>query len=70
MRWRRGTRTGDEDVAWLLSLSIAGVLPNLYVGDVGLEHVRASVALVEYGGDDALPSAIIVGHSERVPKRG
>ena len=64
-----GTRTGDEDVARLPSLSLAGVLPNLDVGDVGLEHVLGGVALVEDGRDDALSSAIVVGHGGRVPKR-
>lgn len=39
------------------------------MGDVGLEDVGGGVALVEDGGDDALPGAIVVGHGEGVPKR-
>lgn len=63
-------RTGDEDVAWLLSLAFARVLPDLDVGDVGLEDACAGVALVEDGRDDALPGTIAVGHGGgRVPKR-
>lgn len=53
-------RTRDDDVAWLFSVS--RVLPNLDVGDVGLVYVGSGVALVEDGGDDALPGAIVVGH--------
>lgn len=63
-RCRLGRRTGDEDVAWLLSLSLAGVLPDLDMGDVGLEHVLGGVTLVEDGGDDALPSAVVVRHGD------
>lgn len=59
-----GARTGEDDVAWLFPLFLAGVLPYLDVGDVGLEHVGGGVALVEDGGDDALPGAIVVGHGE------
>ena len=57
-----GARTGDDDVAWLFSLIIGGLLPYLDVGDVGLGHAGGGVALVEDGGDDALPGAIVVGH--------
>lgn len=69
MGWRRGARTGEDDVAWLPSLTFACVFPDLDVGDVGLEDVGGGVALVEDGGDDALPCAIVVGHdSLGVPK--
>ena len=64
-----GARTGDDDVAWLFSLAVAGVLPYLDVGDVGLLHVCGGVALVEHGGDNALPGAIVVGHGRVYPIR-
>lgn len=64
VRVEERARTGDDDVAWLFSLALWRVLPYLYVSDVGLEDVGGSVALVEDGGDDALPGAIVVGHGK------